>query len=142
MIRWFRWPVRVRYWKRRALQAEQRLLDTESRYETHFAEVQHQAEQERWRNIEREDYFVSAAVMGQRGMVGIPPRTGRAMKQVNAPVVQTDDPLQGLSGLQRTEWYGAWWPDAQAAGISMSEALRDFKTELSHRQPLNDEPYS
>ena len=140
--RWFRWTAKIRYWKRRALKAEASLSETVSRYETRLAEVQEQAELERWRNQGREDMFASAATLGVRGMVGIPPRTSRAMKQVNSPVVQTDDPLQGLNGLQRTEWYGAWWPDAQQAGIPMNQALQEFRVEISRRQPMNDEPFS
>jgi hypothetical protein len=49
---------------------------------------------EKYRNLNREDYFVSAAVMGGRGIVGIPARTGPALQPEKKIVETAPDPLQ------------------------------------------------
>lgn len=122
-LRLLRLRAQVRYWRHRALRAESSL------------------ESERCRNQTREDFFVSASVMGTRGMFGVAPRTGPARQAASAPVIERA-PL-AMTGADRLEFETLWLPDARAAGIDDNTALRDFMQEIAKRRiPLNDEPYS
>ncbi len=123
LLRLLRLRAQVRYWRARALKAEMRL------------------EAERYRNLTREDFFVSASVMGQRGMFGVPPRTGPAAKKTITTQIQ-QQPL-AMTGAERLEFETLWLPDARVAGVDDNTALRDFMQEIAKRRvPLNDEPYA
>lgn len=125
--RWLslRFRLQARYWKRRALLAE-RLLEAETN-----------------RNREREDTFVSASVLGGRGMFGLTPRSAPAeipRKAIPSQALQTYD---GLTVPERMEYEVEWLPDAVRHGISPAQAKQDFMAELAKRkQPLNDDPFS
>jgi len=102
-------------------------------------------EAERYRNLEREDTFVSASVMGQRGMWGMPPRTGPAFQsnQVSRIPPQPQNWDAGFSGREKIEFESIHLPDALAHGVSAQQAQRDFARVIaSRRMPLNDDPYS
>ncbi len=131
--RWLRYRARIRYWKSRAEASEQRVLD-----------LQASLDAERWRNMEREDTMVSASVMGQRGMWGVPPRLGPAYQtqQVShiPPQPQTWD--SHLSGIEKMEWQTIFLPDALQNGVSIQKAQQDFARIVSQRrQPMNDEGF-
>src|SRR5690349_5747158 len=108
------------YWRLRALRAEEAL------------------EAEANRNRAREDVFVSAAVLGARGMWGQPPRTGPARTQ--APVSLLDAAAPTMSGADRMEFEQFWLPDAMRNNIPRQQAEKDFLQELVKRKALNDEP--
>jgi hypothetical protein len=135
MINWFRWRhwrARAKFWQRLAEKAEARAVKAEQ-----------QLTAELWRNIQRGDLFTSAAIMGQRGMWGVAPRSGPA--EVTEPKKQaapTADPYD-LRGPDLMEFETFWKPDAEAAGIPINEAKRRFVNEvvLPRRMPLNDDPY-
>ena len=122
LLRLLRLRSQVRYWRKRAWLAEARL------------------EAESNRNRQREDMFVSASVMGARGMWGVPPRVGPALQQHK----RTDVPASPLmTGADQLEFETFWLPDARLAGVSAQQALAEFTQELQKRKvPLNDDPYS
>ena len=130
----FRLRVRVRYWKRRALKAEaqaQLLIE--------------QLDAEMWRNRDREDTFVSASIMGQRQMFGVPPRSGPAIPP-SAPI-KSVNPYPtwdaGLTWADKQEYELEWKPDAERAGVNPQQAQRDFLEKIaSRRLSLNDDPYN
>lgn len=125
----YRWIIRARYWRRRALKAE-----------AEAADLQAQLTAELWRQVERGDMFTSAAVMGTRGMFGIAPRLGPATVKRDTPQqVATHDPLAGLTGIERMEFQTYWLPDAVAAGVSEANALNRFRAELAGRKSIRDE---
>jgi|SRR5215831_12643399 len=145
-MKFFRLAARARYWKRRALEAEARVISVIENYEHEMAKVRSDAHAEMWRNREREDTFVSAAVMGGRGMWGVVPRKAPATApepQVIIQPPQTPDPYP-LRGMQLLEFEGEWWPIAQQQGIPRNEAIRKFTEELARRNQtrLEDDPYS
>lgn len=128
-MKFFRLLVKIRYWRLRALGAESELKT-----------VRAQAEAERWRNQGREDMFASAAIMGSRGMWGVPPRTSPAeLKQVNQ-VMPSLDPFSQLAFKDKAEFEAFWWPDAQIVGRNRQQAQNDFLMELAKRKSFNDEP--
>ena len=104
--------------------------------------LEKQLEAERYRNLIREDFFVSAAVMGGRGIVGIPPRVGAAYQPQPLKQPPVYDPYQ-LRGVDLMEFEAEWKPQAEAAGISEHEAKRQFVLELERRRgnKLIEEPY-
>lgn len=105
--------------------------------------LEKQLEAERYRNIVREDFFVSAAVMGGRGIVGIPPRVGPAYQPRQPVQPPVYDPFQ-LHGVDLMEFEAEWKPQAEAAGITEHEAKRQFILELEKRRgnKLIDDPYA
>lgn len=126
--RWLKLRSRVRYWRKRALRAEQR---TES--------MVYLLEAETVRNREREDTFVSAAVMGQRGMWGMPPRTGPVEPKQVGPIAPASWDA-GFTGADKWEFETIHLPDAIRAGVSPQKAKQDFARIIaSRRLPLNDE---
>lgn len=124
LFSFFYYRTRMRYWRQRARTAE-RLLE---------AEV--------WRNRAREDTFVSASIMGQRGMFGVAPRTGPAY-QTSIAAVPPTLPTQDLSGADYLEFQTQWLPDARRANVSDQQALKEFREVIvARRRPLADEPFS
>lgn len=122
LIRLLRLRSQLRYWRQRALAAEDRL------------------EAETWRNRNREDMFVSATVMGSRGMFGVSPRVGPA--QLARPAQQLPLLPQQMTGAEQLEFNTLWLPDALQSGISRQQAEQDFLIEVAKRKTLNDDPYS
>ena len=97
---------------------------------------------EMFRNREREDVFVSASVLGQRGMYGIPPRSGPALQSAPTPQPTTPtDPWMNLPWADKAEFQTEWWPLAQQQNRSEMQARQDFMGELARRKQLNDEPF-
>lgn len=129
MIRFFRLLTRIRYWRSRALKAETRII-----------EISAQAEAEIWRNREREDTFVSAVVLGGRGMVGISPRSGPASQPERHRLTETSDPVSALTGIEKMEFQTQWLPLGLAKGHSERRVMQDFLSELGTRKSFNDEP--
>lgn len=104
-------------------------------------------EGERDRNRVREDTFVSASVMGQRGMYGVPPRMGAAIQpptKAIAPVVEQYTAWDShLSWADKQEFELEWKTSAERAGVSVHRAQQDFLVELAKRRTsLNDDPFS
>jgi len=126
LLRQLNYRSRFRYWRRRAREAERHLN----------AEV--------WRNRMREDMFVSAAVMGSRGMVGIVPRETPAYKKRTFKHGELPVDPHALSGSDLLEFQTYWLPDAEAAGISPQQAKDEFyrRVVAPRRLPLNDDPYA
>lgn len=131
LLRLLRWRAQVRYWHRRAAKAE-----------VEVSVLKLQLAAERYRNMSREDTFASAAVLGSRNMWGLAPRTGPALQETPKPLVQQPDPFN-LSGPDLMEFETYWKPDAEASGISLIEAKRQFiqQVVIPRRMPLNDDPY-
>ena len=134
MKRFFRilhWRARAKFWQRK--------------YQTAFAEVRHlraELNAEMNRNREREDTFVSASVMGSRGMYGVAPRSGPARQRMNqtaAVPAYSADPWDGLSWADKQEFELYWVKDAEAAGKTRAQARQDFMNELASRKTLNDD---
>ena len=124
-FRWQRWRWSSRYWKRRAHKAEALLL----------AETQ--------RNRAREDTLVTIPVrMAGLMAFGLEPRDAPARMVHHAPRQLTAvlDPWDALSGAERMEFDTFWKADAEAAGISLQQARRQFMAEIEKRKSLNDEP--
>lgn len=127
MRRWL--LLRFRYWRRRALHAETQLREIRADYD---AEI--------WRNRDREDTFVSAAIMGSKGMFGVAPRTApaRQRQQVAEPTYAAD-PFDSLSFADKNEFEVFWRPHIPPH-VSAESAKRQFMAELaSRKQPLNDD---
>ena len=131
--RWLslRYRLRTRRWRLRALAAER---------ERDLLKLQLSAE--RWRNQAREDTFASAAVLGSRNMWGLAPRSGPAVSGMAKPAPQPPDPFN-LSGADLLEFETYWKPDAEANGIAIHEAKRQFVQQvvIPRRMPLNDDPF-
>lgn len=128
MRRWFKLRARIRYWSRRALKAERQL----SELRDHLAiEVD--------RNRMREDTFVSASIMGQRGMYGVAPRQAPPLKRVAAVPV---DEWSTLRYADKQEFEMVWRPEAERAGVSLPQARADFLRELEKRPTLTDDGFN
>lgn len=134
LLTFFRSELRARYWRRRALAAESAQREAEQ-----------QLNRELWRQINRADLYTSAAIMGTRGMWGIPPRSAPAEldKPKQQPVAAPVDPYR-LTGPDLMEFDTFWKPDAEAAGVPLQEAKRQFieQVVIPRRMPLIDEPFS
>ncbi len=133
LLRINHWRARSRFWRKQAEVAKREV-----------ARLQLSLLAERYRNLTREDMFVSASVMGQRGMWGVAPRMGPAGTQQPQQAAPTpSDPYQ-LSGADLMEFDLEWKPLAEQKGISMAEAKRQFVQEvvLPRRVPLNDDPFN
>lgn len=131
-FRWQRWRARAKHYQRQAAKLEAALK-----------ELREDLEAETFRNRAREDTFVSAAVMGSRGMFGVPPRTGPAIqRQAQPEPFHPTDPWDSLlTGADRLEFETNWWPDAQRANVSLVTAKQQFMEEVAARRRLNDEPF-
>lgn len=133
-FRWRRWRARAKFYQQRNRELEAAIKVLGDGME---AEV--------WRNRAREDAFVSAAIMGSRGMFGVPPRTGPALQRQTQPAqpFHPADPFETiLTGADKLEFETMWWPDAQRAGVTLATARQQFLQEVvQRRQPLNDEPF-
>lgn len=131
MIKLFRLYARLRYWRLRAL-----------RVEAELAQVKAEAKAEAYRNLYREDMFVSAAVMGSRGMVGIQPRNGPAeIPQPRPLLTEAPDPWKAVTGVEQMEFHGQWVPLGLQRGLTMQQMQQDFLRELTARkQKFSDEP--
>jgi len=131
LFRILHWRARARYWQRKAEKLERtvNMLRRELNAETE-------------RNRNREDVFVSATVMGTRGMYGIPPRSGSALQAVTPTPAVASDPWQQLKWEDKAEFVTEWLPLAQQNGRSEMQARQDFMAELANRRQLNDEPFS
>jgi hypothetical protein len=75
-------------------------------------------------------------------MWGLAPRSGPAVSEVSKPVQQPVDPYN-LSGADLMEFETFWKPDAEASGVSLHEAKRQFVQQvvIPRRMPLNDDPF-
>jgi len=127
LLRLNHWRARARYWRKQADLAKREVA------RLHLSLVA-----ERYRNMQREDTFASAAFLGHRNMWGLAPRTGPAATEEvkKAPAL----PYQ-WTGADLMEFETFWKPDAEAAGISLAEARRQFEQQVitPRRIPLNDE---
>ena len=130
LLRILRLPARVRFYRLKAEKLERTV--TMLRRELN-------AEMERNRN--REDVFVSASVLGQRGMYGIPPRSGPALQASPTPTTAPFDPWSKFSVVEDMEFRTQWLPLAEQSGRSETQARQDFMAELAKRRQLNDDPY-
>lgn len=109
------------YWRLRAHRAEAAL------------------EAEFLRNRSREDIFVSAAILGGRGMVGIAPRSAPAtMPGAAARIVQASNPWESLTWHEKAEFETEWLMPALAQGITRQKAESDFMVELLKRKANPD----
>ena len=142
--RWLKQKARLRYWKHRALKAEKTLDDALLRHAEEVTDLRDSLEAERYRNMSREDTFVSATVMGGRNMFGVPPRTAPAMKQVgySSTAIGPVDAWQALSADHKAEFETFYKPAAEANGIPIQQAKAAFLVEIAGRRALNDEPYN
>lgn len=131
LLKLFHWRALVRYWHRRALRAENEVQ-----------QLKLQLAAERWRNMQREDTFASAAVLGSRNMWGLAPRVGPAAQAPARTESAAPDPYS-LSGADLMEFETFWKPDAEAMGIPLHQAKLKFINEVvvPRRMPLNDDPY-
>lgn len=144
MKKFFRLLARVRFWKHRALKAEQRISDLIEQYAAEIQELKESNEAERWRNMSREDDLITVP---QRlgGLWGMPPRTGPAMKVNQRPpaLAKPADPWESLSWADKKEFEMFWKADAEAANVPEHIARQQFLAELANRKiPINDEPFS
>lgn len=131
LLRLLHWRSRARFYQRQAARLERTV--TLLRQELN-AECQ--------RNREREDVFVSASVMGGRGMYGVAPRQGPALQVAPPPpLAPPADPWQQLPWADKAEFQTQWWPLAESRGLSEAQARQHFMAELSSRRQLNDEPF-
>ncbi len=130
-MKFLRLLARIRYWRSRALRAEHKWI-----------ELHAQAEAERWRNQGREDTFVSAAVMGGRGMMGVPPRYGPAetMQPIQSRLTTVSDPMSALTGLEKMEFQTYYLAPGREQGLSTQRIEQDFLRDLAKRKQFNDEP--
>lgn len=138
MTKFFRLLVRLRYWKRRALALERERDGLIAQFATDKAELERQVKAEFYRNLSREDMFVSATVMGSRNMFGVPPRIGPAQTQRPQTLMETAKPI--ISGPDLMEFEQYWLPDALRNNVTRQQAEQDFLRELAQRKALRDEP--
>lgn len=121
LLGWCRHFAAVEYWRQRAIKAEAREAA------------------ERWRNITREDVFVSAAVLGSRGMMGLAPRNGPAESpQPRTRLTAATNPWDSLTAIERMEFQTQWLPDAIASGVGEQAARARFMADLQQRKTFND----
>ena len=131
LLRILRLPARVRFYRLKAEKLERTVTMLRRELNAECA-----------RNREREDVFVSASVLGQRGMYGIPPRSGPALQAAPTPQPSiATDPWNNLAWADKAEFQTQWWPLAQESGRSEMQARQDFMAELANRRQLNDEPF-
>jgi hypothetical protein len=130
LTRWLslRWRLKARYWRRRAIYAEQQL------------------KAETWRNRAREDELITVPQRLQ-GLWGMPPRTEPALatRQTNPrpALTRSADPWEALSWADKREYDLEWKEAAVAKGISEPQARQMFLAELASRRiPINDDPFS
>lgn len=140
--RWLSQNARRRYWKMRAFRSEQKLADVLAANAREVRDLRDLLEAERWRNLSREDTFVSATVMGGRNMFGVPPRTGPAIKQAGygSTAVKSLDPWDSISYADKAEFDQFWKKDAEDAGVPIQQARAQFLIELANRRAIQDEP--
>lgn len=138
MIRFFRLLGRVRYWKRRALVAEQKCLDLATGFAADTKEMQEQMDAEMYRNRMREDTLTSARGLGAKGMYGLAPRVGPALTQKPQSLLEAAAP--SMTAIDKMEFETEWLPYAIQNGFTRQQAERDFLKELTNRKALNDEP--
>ncbi len=140
--RWLSPQLRVRYWKRRARRAETILDDALLKNAEIVTALRNELDAEKWRNLSREDTFVSATIMGGRNMWGVPPRSGPAIKQAGygTTAPRTGDVWDGLSYADKAEFDMYWKADAESAGVPIQQAKAKFLTEIANRRALHDEP--
>lgn len=129
MIKFLRLYVRLRYWRLRVIRLEYELM-----------EVKAAAKAERYRNLMREDTFVSAAVLGGRGMIGLSPRSGPAEVAQPRRLVEAADPWAVLTGIEKMEFQTEWVQLGLDKGYSMQRIQQDFLQELANRKAFSDEP--
>ncbi len=146
MTKFFRLLSRVRFWKHRALKAEQRCDALIKEFMAEIQELKESNDAEMWRNRAREDELITVPQRLQ-GLWGMPPRTGPArMKQVNQPphaLAQPADPWDALSWADKQEYDMQWKDAALAQGIPEYAAKQQFLAELQARRiPINDEPFT
>jgi hypothetical protein len=137
-MNFFRLLARVRYWKRRALNAETRCLDLIERFAADKAALEAQANAEMWRNRMREDTLTSARGLGAKGMYGLAPRVGPASTQKPQSILQSAAPT--MTAIDKMEFETEWLPYAVQNGFTRQQAEKDFLAELINRKALNDEP--
>jgi hypothetical protein len=137
-FRWQFWRSRSRYWRMKCREAESRCLDLVEQHGEALAKMQEQMDAEVWRNRSREDTFVSASILGAKGMFGVSPRLGPALTQKPQSLLQVAAPA--MSGVDKMEFDTQWLPYAIQNGISPQQAERDFLKELQQRKAFNDEP--
>lgn len=122
VLGYFRHFAAAEYWRARAIRAEERL------------------EAEALRNRTREDIFVSAAVMGSRGMMGVAPRSAPAQMREPPKVFTAANPWDGLTWHEKAEFETEWLLPAIQRGIPRQKAEQDFMNELLKRKANPDEP--
>ncbi len=145
-MKFLRLLARVRFWKHRALKAEQQCTELITQFEAEIHELKESNDAEMWRNRSREDELITVPQRLQ-GLWGMPPRTGPArMKQVNQPsraLAQPADPWESLTWADKQEYELQWKDAALAQGIPEYIAKQQFLAELqSRRIPIHDEPFA
>jgi len=130
LFRILHWRARSRFYRAKC-----------ERLERTVAMLRRELNAEMERNRNREDVFVSATVMGGRGMYGVAPRSGPALQR-QAAIEAPTDPWQQLPWADKAEFQTEWWPLAQQSGRSEMQAREDFMAELANRRQLNDEPFN
>jgi hypothetical protein len=144
MKKFFRLLARVRFWKHRALKAEQRCIHLIEQYEVEIQELKESNDAEMWRNREREDELITVPQRLQ-GLWGMPPRSEPAIaakrRHVPKQLTQSADPWDSLSWADKAEFDMYWKADAEAAGVSLPQARQRFLQEvvIPRRQPLMDD---
>lgn len=131
MIRFFKLRARIRYWKRRALKAEDVTRETKALLEA-----------ETWRNRSREDTLITVPVrMAGMVAIGLEQRGGPAYSsQKPTRLTQAVNPWEALTGIERMEWETEYLPDAIRNGVSEQAARQRFLRDLANRKSLVDEP--
>lgn len=124
------WRARATYWRKQAQSAKREV-----------ARLQLSLLAERYRNMAREDTFVSASVMGSRQMFGVAPRLAPASIDTVAslPAPSPTDPFNALPWPDKAEFETEWLPLALAQGRSEMQARQDFLAALASRQLLKDD---
>jgi hypothetical protein len=115
LLGWFRKLGESEYWRMRALKAEARL------------------EAETWRNREREDTLATVP-MRAMGMFGMTPRSAPAgVASQPTRLLQTADPFESLSAMDKMEFQTQWLEAAKTNGIPIDQAKRDFVLMVQRR---------
>lgn len=129
VMKFLRLAAKVRYWRQRTIRLERELAETKAA-----------AKAEYYRNMMREDTFVSAAVLGGRGMIGMSPRNGPAEIPQPPRIVTASDPWNAISGSDLMEFNTQWLPLGLEKGLTVGQIRQDFLRELGNRKAFNDEP--